>query len=91
MKSVTETIKESILARCEGRERLLVAIDGRCASGKSTLAEELKKDLGCAVFHMDDFFLPFERKTAQRLAQPGGNVDWERFREEVIRFMKAHE
>ena len=28
---------------------------------------------------MDDFFLPPERKTPERLAQPGGNVDYERF------------
>lgn len=85
MKSVTETIKKSILARCEGRERLLVAIDGRCASGKSTLAEELKKDLGCAVLHMDDFFLRPEQRTDERLQIPGGNVDHERFADEILR------
>ena len=36
------------------------------------------------MFHMDDFFLPFERKTPERLAEPGGNVDRERFYREVI-------
>ena len=84
MKSVTEAIRESILARCEDRERMLVAIDGRCASGKSTLAEELKKDLGCAVFHMDDFFLRPEQRTDKRLQIPGENVDHERFADEIL-------
>ena len=32
---------------------------------------------------MDDYFLPFERKTPERLAEPGGNVDYERFFEEI--------
>lgn len=63
---------------------LLVAIDGRCAAGKTLLASELQKRLGCNVFHMDDFFLPPQLRTKERLAQPGGNVDYERFYTEVM-------
>lgn len=33
---------------------------------------------------MDDFFLPVSLRTQERLAQPGGNVDYERFRKEVL-------
>lgn len=33
---------------------------------------------------MDDFFLPDSLRTQERLAQPGGNVDYERFRKEVL-------
>lgn len=62
----------------------LIAVDGRCASGKTTLAAYIKKQSGCQVVHMDDFFLRPEQRTEERLAQPGGNVDWERFREEVL-------
>lgn len=36
--------------------RVLVAIDGRCAAGKTTLAASLQAQLGCNVFHVDDFF-----------------------------------
>ncbi len=61
-----------------------VAIDGPCASGKSTLAAQLARIYDSQLFHMDDFFLPFERKTPERLAQPGGNVDWERFQADVL-------
>ena len=39
---------------------------------------------GGELFHMDDFFLPPERKTPARLAELGGNVDRERFESEVL-------
>ena len=84
MNSMAETISARMLACCAGRERLLVAIDGRCASGKSTLAGELRRELDCAVFHMDDFFPRPEQRTDERLRTPGGNVDYERFGEEVL-------
>jgi len=60
-----------------------VAIDGPCASGKSTLGELLSRVYGANLFHMDDYFLPFPRKTPERMAEPGGNVDYERFYEEI--------
>lgn len=60
-----------------------VAIDGRCASGKSTLGALLQRVYGANLLHMDDYFLPFERKTPERLAEPGGNVDYERFFDEI--------
>ena len=64
--------------------RIVIAIDGNCTAGKSTLADALQKEFDCNVFHMDDFFLRPEQRTAERYAQPGGNVDYERFREEVL-------
>lgn len=63
---------------CEGdKDFLVVAIDGPSAGGKTTIAEEIGKNFDCNIFHMDDFFLTPERKTPERLATPGGNVDWE--------------
>lgn len=63
----------------------LVAIDGPCAGGKSTLAARLKELYPeAAVFHMDDFFLQPAMRTPERLAEPGGNVDRERFLQEVL-------
>ena len=61
-----------------------VAIDGPCASGKSTLGAALAEIYQCPLIHMDDFFLRPEQRTPERLAQPGGNVDYERFAQEVI-------
>lgn len=62
----------------------LVAIDGRCGSGKTGLARLIAQVFPCNVFHMDDFFLPFELRTLERLAAPGGNVDYERADREVL-------
>ncbi len=64
--------------------RAIVAIDGRCGSGKTGLAALIAPVFDCTVLHMDDFFLPFEKRTPQRLAEPGGNVDYERMRDEVL-------
>ena len=66
----------------------VIAIDGRAASGKTTLAAALAAETGGAVVHMDDFFLPAELRTPQRLAAPGGNVHAERFVKEVLLFLR---
>lgn len=65
-------------------ERCILAVDGTSAAGKSTLGELLHTLYGCTVFHMDDFFLRPEQRTAERFAQVGANVDRERFEEEVL-------
>ncbi len=64
--------------------RLVLAIEGGSAAGKTTLASLLEAIYGCTVFHMDDFFLRPEQRTAERLCEPGGNVDRERFLAEVL-------
>lgn len=79
-----DRLAQAIQARLARHERLIVAIDGRCGSGKTTLAARLEKDLRCAVYHMDDFFPRPEQRTEERLSQPGENVDHERFLEEVL-------
>ncbi len=68
----------------QSKARVLIAVDGRCASGKTTLAKNLKEELSCNVIHMDDFFLRPEQRTVKRYDEPGGNVDRERFLTEVL-------
>lgn len=63
---------------------LLVAVDGRCAAGKTTFAARLALLLECNVFHMDDYFLPPEKRTPERLSAPGGNADYERAAQELF-------
>ena len=77
---VREKIRELLAGDCA---RILVAIDGRCGSGKTTLASWLMEQFDGNLFHMDDFYLREEQRTPERLAETGGNVDYERFREEV--------
>ena len=66
------------------RERVVVALEGGSASGKSTLAEMLSEIYDCNLFHMDDFFLRPEQRTPERLSEIGGNIDRERFATEIL-------
>ncbi len=75
-----DKIKETL----ESKPCAVIAVDGMCASGKTTLASRLSEEFGFEIIHMDDFFLPFEMRTERRLSQPGGNIHYERFVEEVI-------
>ena len=76
---------QAIEEQLQQKGRLIVAIDGRCGSGKSTLAARLARELRCSVFHMDDSFPRPEQRTAERLSQPGENVDHERFLAGILR------
>jgi uridine kinase len=79
-----ETIRKKIDELLTQKDMVVVAIDGKCTSGKTTLASKLAEIYDCNVFHMDDFFLRPEQRTPERFAEVGGNVDYERFREEVL-------
>lgn len=75
----------------EKEDARVIAIDGRAASGKSTMADLLEVVLGAGIIHMDDFFLPPELRSEMRLSEPGGNVHYERFMEEVLPFVAKEE
>lgn len=62
----------------------VIAIDGRAASGKTTLSGKLSRILGAEIIRMDDFFLPPSCRTPERLAEAGGNIHYERFCDEVL-------
>lgn len=74
----------SFLQTATLKRSFIMAIDGRSAAGKTTLAEQLKKVCKCNVIHMDDYFLPFEKRTPARMEQPGGNIDFQRLIDEVL-------
>ena len=79
-----------LLAAAEMPEKnvSVITVDGRSASGKTTLARQLAQILDAEVIHMDDFFLPQELRTPSRLSEPGGNVHYERFKTEVLPYLK---
>lgn len=87
MEKIVEEIRNKVEAMPQ--EMIILAIDGSCTAGKSTLASRLAAEFDCNLFHLDDFFLRPEQRTPARLAQPGGNVDYERFREEVLLPLKS--
>ena len=84
MDSVAAVVKSRIDMLLGEKDFVIVAIDGKCTSGKTTLASKLVELYDCNVFHMDDFFLRPEQRTPERFAEVGGNVDYERFQEEVL-------
>jgi uridine kinase len=77
-------IFQKIDSLMESNDRILIAIDGNCGAGKSTLAALIGEVYDCNIFHMDHFFLPPILRTKERLEEIGGNVDYTRFREQVI-------
>lgn len=77
---VLERIKE--LAERGGPA--VIAIDGRCGSGKTWLARLIAESFPCNVLHMDDFYLPFARRAGDWETVPGGNMDFERLRGELL-------
>ena len=89
MEKILETAKHQINMLLEEKNFVIVAIDGKCTSGKTTLASQLAEIYDCNVFHMDDFFLRPEQRTPERFAEVGGNVDYERFHEEVLLPLKS--
>lgn len=82
---IAKEVAEQIQVLLDRQGRAVVAFDGRCASGKTTVAKMLQQHMDCNVIHMDDFFLRPEQRTPERYQEPGGNVDYERVEEEIIR------
>lgn len=53
---------------------LLIALDGRCAAGKTTLANRLAEQYGWGVIHLDDFFC--SPPSARRSGWPSRAATW---------------
>ncbi len=67
-----------------GHNNIILAIDGRCASGKTTLAYKLQKEFCCNVIHMDDFYLPINQRESDWQKIPAKNIDFNRL-EDIIK------
>lgn len=80
--------QEMILSRVmnwkKGRKRGIIAIDGMCGSGKTTLAGLLGERSDIPVFHTDDYYLPFDERPADWRELCAGNMDLDRLRSEVL-------
>ncbi len=74
----------AISRRQADAQRVLVTLDGPCATGKTTLAARLAEVFRAGVLHTDDFVIPHAQKTPERLAIPGGNCDAERLAQEAV-------
>ena len=65
---------------------LVLALDGRCGSGKTTLANGLAAQFpGCTLLRTDDFYLPPARRSPDWARTPCANMDLIRLRDEALR------
>ena len=64
---------------------LVLALDGRCGSGKTTLAARLAERFPQSItVHTDDFYLPPSRRVTGWESIPCANMDIRRLRNEVV-------
>ena len=64
---------------------LVVALDGRCGSGKTTLASALRAQFpACSLLHTDDFYLPSSQRVENWQQIPCANMDLARLCREVL-------
>lgn len=81
--SLTRTISSLLVSHPE--RPVLLALDGRCGSGKTTLAAQLAELFpDSAVFHTDDYYLPPARRISNWAETPCANMDLTRLRDELL-------
>ena len=73
------------------KEPVIAAIDGRCGSGKTSLARLTAEMLSCPVVHTDDFYLPFDRRVPDWQTVPCANMDLARLEREILAPFSAGE
>ena len=67
----------------KSKKPFLLAIDGGCASGKTSLAAALGESLGAPQIHTDDFYLPFDARGGAHT--PAAHMDISRLEIEVLK------
>jgi uridine kinase len=70
--------------RLERTGRLVVAIDGHGAAGKSVLAGGVGRLLAASVVHVDDFFREAGSTARQGESPMAAYYDWQRLRREAV-------
>jgi uridine kinase len=83
-----DKVVAAIRARSVSGRGLVVAIDGRSGSGKSTVAEAVARATGAVIVPCDDFFaagvtnVEWDRRTPEQRA--ANAIDWRRLKREAI-------
>ena len=87
--SITHESLTSLLAAALAQQPtkpLVLALDGRCGSGKTTLAGRLAQQFPASItLHTDDFYLPPAQRAPSWEHTPCANMDLARLRDEVLR------
>ena len=75
----------------KNNNQLIIAIDGRCGSGKSRLAELLESIYDCNLIHIDDYFIPMNERVDNWKDKIAGNINFDRLENEVLRNLKTND
>lgn len=67
----------------------VISIDGPCGGGKTTLATCVEKEFGLNILHMDDFYLPFDKRNKNWMNIVAGHMDFERLIKNVLEPYKS--
>ena len=65
--------------------QVVISIDGPCGGGKTTIAKEIEKELDYNILHMDDFYLPFQKRDKNWMNIIAGHMDFDRLIETVLK------
>ena len=80
------TTKTAILLSSSPTRPILIALDGRCGSGKTTLAAQLAEAFPDSItVHTDDYYLPPADRVPGWNTIPCANMDLARLRDEALR------
>jgi uridine kinase len=88
-----DTVVAAVRARSLHSPRLVVAIDGRSGSGKSTVVETVAQATDAVIVSCDDFFAAsvtnaeWDRRTPEQRAADA--IDWRRLKREAIEPLRA--
>ncbi len=87
--SITPSALAELLAAALAQQPtkpLVLALDGRCGSGKTTLAAALARQFPASItLHTDDFYLPPAQRVPGWEQTPCANMDLARLRDEALR------
>ena len=64
--------------------QVVISIDGPCGGGKTTIANEIEKNIGYNILHMDDIYLPFDKRDKNWMNIIAGHMDYDRLIENVL-------
>ena len=78
------SILKAAIERISQKDHLIVAVDGRCGSGKTYQTNLLAEETACRVIRMDDFYLPMDQRRPDWQTFPAGNIDIDRFLREIL-------
>ena len=86
---INEELTKKLEQLMQEKDNVVIAIDGPNHALGASLAGQLRQKYGCNVFRTSDYSRIPDELTSEEAAQPGGRLDRERLRTEVIEPLKA--